>query len=125
MGQNQEKGEMETKISEDEGDEDVEEEIEEEEGIRPILKKRTRLSLSESGSQTEITALDDQRQERHQDERYQSAPILSKLDEADNNGGVNIRDGGLTNTIRRSHSVSFALPTRLSTTPVSGKSSPT
>ena len=45
--------------------EEKEKDEEEEEGIRPILKKRTRLSVSESGSQTEITALDE-RQERHQ-----------------------------------------------------------
>ena len=60
---NKEEGKMEKKSSEDEEDEDEKVE-EEEEGIRPILKKRTRLSLSESGSQTEITALDE-RQERH------------------------------------------------------------
>ena len=35
------------------------------EALRPILKKRTRLSVSESGSQTEITAIDD-REERRQ-----------------------------------------------------------
>ena len=50
---------------EDKMNEEEEEEEEEEEGIRPILKKRTRLSVSESGSQTEITALDHERQERH------------------------------------------------------------
>ena len=33
---------------------------EEEEQIRPILKKRTRSSLSESGSQTEISAVNGQ-----------------------------------------------------------------
>ena len=59
---------MEVKSSEEKEKEDEEaeaEDEEEEEGIRPILKKRTRLSVSESGSQTEITALDE-RQERHQ-----------------------------------------------------------
>ena len=38
----------------------------EETAIRPILKKRNRLSLSESGSQTEITALEEHRASRHQ-----------------------------------------------------------
>ena len=56
---------MEVKSSEEKEKDEDEEDEEEEEGIRPILKKRTRLSVSESGSQTEITALDE-RQERHQ-----------------------------------------------------------
>ena len=55
----------EEKEKEEEEEDKEEEDEEEEEGIRPILKKRTRLSVSESGSQTEITALDE-RQERHQ-----------------------------------------------------------
>ena len=118
----------EMKSSEEEKEEEDKEE-EEEEDIRPILKKRTRLSVSESGSQTEISALDERR-ERHQvghcinyfffafeckisqstsvllqDERYQSAPMLSEMDIK--------ADGGPT--IRRSHSVSFALPTRWET----------
>ena len=47
----------ELKISDNDDDND-------DEALRPILKKRTRLSVSESGSQTEITAIDDRAERR-------------------------------------------------------------